>query len=151
LFHCRSREPLSHGHGASVASPSASPRIQSRTVHQMYSGVSTPMMSSGSSTPRGGANGSSPPLLNAVYGALSTFPNGGGYGNDSWTQSGRFTSSSNTHGGGRFQWSITPQRTPEGSPRRQDWHPVDDIPLDLTVGRNNQRMIGKYNAKEMEL
>jgi hypothetical protein len=23
--------------------------------------------------------------------------------------------------------------------------------LDLTVGRNNERMIGKYNAKEMEL
>jgi hypothetical protein len=102
------------------------------------------MMSSGSSTPPGGGFGSSPLLPNQVYGALSTFPNDG-YGNSSRTQSGRYASSSVLNGVGvyaepqrGFQWSTTPQRTPEGSPRRRNYSTVNDDILGIALGQMSQ-------------
>lgn len=118
-------------------------------MHQ-YSGVSTPMMSSGTSTPqRGGGYGNSQLLPNQVSGAFGAYPNEQGY--SSRTPSGRYaspTSSSMMNGGGgvhypepprkEFNWSTTPpqQRTPDGSPRRSNkLSNVDNNILDYALGR----------------
>ena len=116
-----------------------------------YSGVSTPMMSSGSSTPpTGGGYGNSPLLPNHVYGALSTYPNDAPYGNTTSTtnnssraQSGLYAGPSplmNNGGGTGYPDSrrITtpPHRTPEGSPRRsRNPSNVDNNILDFALGR----------------
>jgi len=136
-------------HSPSDLSPRAQARpihqSQPRSVHQVYSGMSTPMMSSGSSTPQqGGGYGSSPLLPNQVSGAFSAYPNESyGNNNSSRTQSGRYASPSMMNGGGvypeprkDFNWSTTPpqQRTPDGSPRRKSSN-VDNNILDYALGR----------------
>jgi hypothetical protein len=111
-----------------------------------YSGVSTPLMSSGSSTPHtGGGYGTSPLLPTQVYGALSTYPNDGPYGsnnNSSRTQSGRYAGPSPMmNGGGAYpeprRNPTPPQRTPEGSPMRSRNPSIVDnnTILDFALGR----------------
>lgn len=141
-MHILCSELSPRGHVPSALQPLSS-QIQPRASHQVYSGMSTPMMSSGCSTPQGGIYGSSPHLQNQVYGALSAFPSDC-YGNASRTHSGRYASSSVMNGAGgyqeprkEFQWSTPPQRTPDGSPRRRNYSHVDNI-LDLALGRMTQ-------------
>lgn len=116
-----------------------SPPNQVSNSLSRYSG-----MSSGSSTPpTGGGYGSSPLLPNQVYGALSTYPNDGLYGNNnnsSRTQSGRYAGPSPMmNGGGVYHEprrnTTPPQRTPEGSPRRsRNPSNVDNTILDFALG-----------------
>ncbi|KAG0623271.1 hypothetical protein M758_3G161200 [Ceratodon purpureus] len=117
-----------------------SPPNQATSTMSRYIGLS-----SGSSTPpTGGGYGSSPLLPNQVYGALSTYPNDGPYGNNnnsSRTQSGRYAGPSPMmNGGGVYpeprRNTTPPQRTPEGSPRRsRNPSNVDNTILDFALGR----------------
>ena len=140
LLLCSDLSPRALGPSALQSLNPKSPRA----VHQVFSGMSTPIMSSGSSTPPGGGYGCSPLLPNQVSGAFSQYPSEGYGNNSSRTQSGRYASPSPRNGGvvypeprKDFYWNTPPQqRTPEGSPMRSRNHSnVDNNILDFALGR----------------